>query len=217
MNPITRLVVPFLMTLAYSAAFASGPDWEHESATFVHDLDAAQYDMPGGQVRVKAFQALHLRAAELEKQYPERAEPLLWSAWALLGQAGVYRNFSVLGMLNDAKAKLEAAIAIDPKIYNGAPYASLGMWNVSAADYPCFGCKKKAREYLQQALETDPTGIEPNRWYAELLFKEKDYAAALKYATAAVNAPPRPGRNKADQDLRAQADKLITQSREKLH
>ncbi len=38
MKPTTQLVI-LLIALAYSPAFAKTPDWESESATFVHDLD----------------------------------------------------------------------------------------------------------------------------------------------------------------------------------
>ena len=56
---------------------------------------------------------------------------------------------------------------------------------------------------------------EPNRWYAELLLKRDDYAGAVKYARAALNAPARPGREKADEDLRAEAEQVVAEATRK--
>jgi hypothetical protein len=44
-----------------------------------------------------------------------------------------------------------------------------------------------------------------------------DHAGVIKYASAVLSAPPRPEREKADADLRAQAEAMIAQSKAQLH
>ena len=68
---------------------------------------------------------------------------------------------------------------------------------------------KKLFADLDKALALDPQGPQQNLSLAWLSFKEKDHAAALRLATAASNAPARPGREKADADLRERATSLI--------
>jgi tetratricopeptide (TPR) repeat protein len=219
MKATTRLIAPLLLALAYSTAFATAADLDRELATLFREFDAAKYDTPDGDPRAKAFEALRLRAANLEKQYPGRAEPLVWEAWALSEQANVLRNYSALGMCKDAIAKLEAALTLDPKVYGADSYASLGQLHAIGTGMPFlfrFGDKKKARAYLQQALAIDSIGAQQNLWYADLLLKEKDYAGALKFATAASLAPARPGREKADADLHSRAEAKIAKAKEKL-
>jgi tetratricopeptide (TPR) repeat protein len=60
-----------------------------------------------------------------------------------------------------------------------------------------FGNHTRAREYLQKALEINPAGIDPNFFYGELMFKDGDYAQALRYLQKVQNAVPRPERRVA--------------------
>jgi Tfp pilus assembly protein PilF len=98
----------------------------------------------------------------------------------------------------------------DPTVYGAASYATLGGLYADA-DVPGFrsSSRKKARLYLDKALALDPQGAPQNLSLGWLSFKENDRAAALRLATAASNAPARPGREKADADLRARATALI--------
>jgi tetratricopeptide (TPR) repeat protein len=218
MKSVTRLVSVLATTLAYSIAPAATPDWPSELATIVREADTAQYSAIGDQ-QTKAFDTLILRASELEKQYPNRAEPMVLHAYALRAHANTLgRTMSAMMAGKEAVEKLEAAIALDPNVYGVTTYALLGSLYLGPAEVApaVMGFKTKARTSLQKALALDPKGIEQNLAYAQLLFMDGDYKGTLQYANAALHAVPRLGREKADADLHAPADALIVKAKDKL-
>jgi tetratricopeptide (TPR) repeat protein len=218
-SAFTHLSLP-LQLLAGVAAWVALPanatDLQTESQTFIRDCDAAYYDIQGKEAQIKAFEALRERAAKLEKEFPTRAEPPALRGWALIGQAGVQRNLSALALMTEAKDKLEAAIAIDPNVFAGAPYPSLGTLYTKMPTSPfSFGDKPKGIAYFQKGLQLDPKGIEPNFHYATFLAENNECTAALKYATIASKATTRKGREKADADLQTQTKNLIARCKER--
>ena len=177
---------------------------------FVRDLDAAVYDMPAGEQKVKAVELLRARAAESRSSIR-----IARNRWCCMpGRYARRPTFRAgsggLALGRQAVEKLEAALERDPTVYGAATYACLGALYADV-DVPVFRSysRKKARLYLDKALALDPQGPQQNLSLAWLSFKEKDHAAALRLATAASNAPARPGREKADADLRERATSLI--------
>ncbi len=79
-----------------------------------------------------------------------------------------------------------------------------------------FGDKKKARAYLEKALQINPDGIDPNYFYADFLTEQGEYEKALQYFEKALAAPPRPGREDADAGRRQEIETGIQKSRQKL-
>jgi tetratricopeptide (TPR) repeat protein len=219
MQFVTRVVPVLVTAFASSLAVANVPDWTRELATFVRESDTAQYGASGDQ-HTKAFDTLVSRASELAKQYPSRAEPLVLHACVLSARAhALGRSMGAMMAGKEAVEKLEAAIVLDPNVYGVATYALLGSLYLGPAEVmpDAMGFKTKARGFLKKALALDAKGIEQNLAYAQLLFMDGEYAGALQYAGQARQATPRPGREKADADLRARSDALIARTKEKLH
>ena len=79
-----------------------------------------------------------------------------------------------------------------------------------------FGDDDKAARLLQQALQLNPAGIDPNYFYAEYLFEQGRYAESLKYLEKATQAAPRPGREVADKGRRAEIAALSVKVQAKL-
>jgi Tfp pilus assembly protein PilF len=79
-----------------------------------------------------------------------------------------------------------------------------------------FGDHDKAKQLLQQALKLNPNGIDPNYFYADFLYTEGEYAAALPYLEKAAKAPPRPGREVADKGRHADIAALTAKVKAKL-
>jgi Tfp pilus assembly protein PilF len=116
-----------------------------------------------------------------------------------------------------ARAQFEAALALDDKALDGSAYTSLGTLYHKMPGWPVgFGSDKKAREYLEKALQLSPTAIDPNYFYGEFLYDEGEYARALEYLEVAQKAPPRPGREIADAGRQAEIRALIEKTRKKL-
>jgi tetratricopeptide (TPR) repeat protein len=219
MKSIFRFALSCLLALSAvtTLSFAVTPDFKDELEVILHDFDAATYDASNDEARVKAYEAIRTRAAALAARNPDRAEPIVWQAWALMSKAGVLRTFSAMGMMNEARDKLEAASAIPTNTYAAATFSSLGGMYANAPGFPMsFGDKKKALANYQRAIALSPTAIEANFQFAKFLFDSGDYAGALKHATVSVNAPPRPGREKADKNFHAKAETLMAQVKTKL-
>jgi tetratricopeptide (TPR) repeat protein len=217
MNKSTRIMLAALLALASAPSTANTANIDAELQALTRSFDAARYDVPSGDARMKAMEAVRLQAAALETKYPKRAEPLLWQAWALDTQAYIDQSFSALTWIKQARKKLEAAIAIDPTVDGADAYALLGGLYAQIPGFPIsFGNTKKGQEYLLKALAINPTGAQANLGYARYHRKMGAHAEVVKYASAVLRAPPRPGREKADADLRAQAEEMIAQAKAQL-
>jgi tetratricopeptide (TPR) repeat protein len=164
-----------------------------------------------------AFEALNERAAAFAAANPKRAEALIWQGIILSSYAGAKGGLGALSLVKQSRAKLEAAMALDAKALDGSAYTSLGTLYYKVPGFPLgFGDKKKARQNLEAALKINPNGIDPNYFYADFLFEQGDYAAAIAHGTKALAAPPRAARESADKGRRAEIEALIVKARAKM-
>ncbi len=165
--------------------------------------------------KTDAFQQLAEQAHALSKSYPQRAEPLVWESIVLGSHAGSLSGLAKMGALDEVKQArdlLLAAEKIDPTVLNGSVYTSLGTLYFKVPGWPFgFGSNKKARQYLDKALAINPQGIDPNYFLGELLFEQRDYAAALQALEKARQAPARPHRALADRGRHKEIDDLIVE------
>jgi Tfp pilus assembly protein PilF len=79
-----------------------------------------------------------------------------------------------------------------------------------------FGDKKKARAYLEKALQINPNGIDPNYFYADFLRERGEYEQAIQHYEKALAAPARPGREDADAGRRQEIEAGMAEARKKL-
>lgn len=178
----------------------------------VHDLQTRwaeiYYDVPAKQ-RAEAYEPLAERAHALSQEYPDRAEPMIWEGIVLSSRAGSMRGLSMLkagGIAKQARDRLLQAEQIDPTAMHGSIYTSLGTLYDEAPGWPLsFGDDDKARAYLQRALELNPDGIDPNYFWGNYLRGQGDTEGARAAYRKALQAPPRPGRERADAGRRAEA------------
>jgi tetratricopeptide (TPR) repeat protein len=220
MQNTTRLLFAAMAALLL---LGTGPGVQAAPAAFDAELLAIQtdwatanYSVPENQ-REAAFDKLLARAATFSKQYPQRAEALIWEGIVLSTAAGVKGGLGALGLARQSRAKLDAALLIDANALDGSAYTSLGTLYHKVPGFPVgFGSDKKAREYLLKALQINPDGIDPNYFYAEFLHDEDDHAGALKHLEKALKAAPRPGRASADEGRRQDIQKLMARVRKEL-
>lgn len=179
-----------------------------------HQWEIIQYQTPEGK-REAMFATLADTAQTLVASFPQHAEPLIWQGIILSSWAGAKGGLGALGLAKKARAAYEAAIRIDAKALQGSALNSLGVLYYKVPGWPLgFGDKDKAGELIQQALTINPTGIDPNYFYADYLMARKRPAEAIPYLERALQAPPRPGREIADAGRRAEARKLLAEARE---
>jgi tetratricopeptide (TPR) repeat protein len=208
----------FAASLASQATNAPDPTFDAELLTLQQAWARINYDTPSADARKDGFEALEKRAAAFTEQHPGRPEALIWEGIIESSYAGAKGGLGALGLAREARRNLEAALAIDPSALDGSAYTSLGTLYYRVPGFPIgFGNRDKARDYLEQALKINPQGIDPNYFYADLLYREGDYAAALPYLDRAAQAPGRPGREVADKGRQAEVAALRVRVQEKLH
>lgn len=163
------------------------------------------------------LEALAARAAVFERNFPGRAEPLIWHGIVLSSLAGAKGGLGALSVAKQARAKLEAALKVDPTALEGSAYTSLGTLYSKVPGLPIgFGDDDKARKMLQTALKHNPDGIDPNYFYGEFLLEHGAYTEAVQTLRKALAAPPRPNRELADQGRRREIEALLAKAQQKL-
>tara|TARA_B110000285_G_scaffold35318_2_gene37907 strand:- start:8467 stop:9090 length:624 start_codon:yes stop_codon:yes gene_type:complete len=162
--------------------------------------------------QVQAFEQLIDQASNAVAMKPDSAELLIWKAIIESTYAGKTSGLTSLRLIKSARAGLEEAMEIDPMALNGSAYTSLGALYYQVPSWPiAFGSSKKARRFLEKAIEINPNGIDSNYFYGDFLMGEKDYVSARLALKKAMEAPARPGRELADSGRRAEIGKLRRQ------
>ena len=214
MNSLVRLVACAALTLSAAVA-AADPAFDSELFAIQQAWAVASYQTPRDG-REAAFAQLETRAEAFAAANPGRAEALVWEGIVQSSHAGAKGGLGALGLAKKARASLEGAMKIDPKVLDGSAYTSLGTLYYKVPGFPLgFGDRDKAQDLLQKALAYNPNGIDPNYFYADFLVKEGEYAAALPYLEKAAKAPARPGREVADKGRRAEIDALMATAKAK--
>lgn len=167
------------------------------------------YQVPKAQ-RAAALEKLAGVAEDAVKAEPKAPELLIWRGIILSTWAGAKGGIGALGLAKDARASLEAALAIDPRALDGSAYTSLGSLYYQVPGWPIgFGDDKRAETMLTKALEINPGGIDPNYFFGDYLYRQKRYAKARAALQRALAAPDRPGRAVADEGRRSEIRALL--------
>jgi tetratricopeptide (TPR) repeat protein len=194
------------MALISAAAFA-GVD--EDVGALQREWDQIKYQRPAAE-QEKAYAVLARSADTVRTRYPGRAEPQIWYGIILASQAGARGGLGALGLVKDAKKAFEQALEIDAKALGGSAYASLGSLYYQVPGWPIgFGDDAKARALLEKALELNPDGIDPNYFYGDFLYRQRDYVGARRALARALKAPPRPERALADEGRRKEVEALL--------
>lgn len=158
-----------------------------------------------GDKQEQAFEALDKQSIAFNKNFSDRAETWVWRGIIQSSFAGVKGGFSALSLVKKAKKSLEKAITMDGNVLSGSAYTSLGTLYHKVPGWPIsFGDNDDAIKYLKKALSLDPNGIDPNYFYGELLYNERQYKKSMQYLLVAKNSSvlyPADEYRKADIDL----------------
>jgi tetratricopeptide (TPR) repeat protein len=211
-----RTLACTLLCLGSLPAFALSEQGQQQLQALQSRWAEINYQLPEKQ-REAAFATLAEQAQQAVKAEPEAAELLIWRGIILSTQAGAKGGLGALGLVKQAKASLEQALAADPKALAGSAYTSLGSLYYQVPGWPIgFGDDEKAEAMLKQALALNPAGIDPNYFYGDFLQRNKRYAEAKVALETALQAADRPGRASADAGRRAEARQLLAEIAKKL-
>lgn len=209
---IARLSAGLALLIAATAASAGEPLSAQVAA--VRDRWAeVNYNTPKKQ-REAGFEALSKQAAAARGAQPKDVAALIWEGIVLSSYAGERGGLGALGLVKQARADFEQAIKLDAKALDGSAYTSLGTLYYQVPGWPVgFGDDKKALEFLRKGLQVDPDGIDANYFYGDFLQSQGDWKGAAAALEKALAAPPRPGRELADQGRRKEASALLSKVR----
>lgn len=167
------------------------------------------YQLPVAQ-QEPAFARLAGTAEAASKAEPHSAELLAWRGIILCSWAGVKGGRPAFELVKQARDLLEQAIAIDPKVLDGAAHANLANLYFQVPAWPIgFGNKEKAEQLLKQALALDPEGIDANLFYGDFLFRRGRYDESIAALQKVLAAKPRPGHEVGDDGRRKEAEELL--------
>ena len=171
-----------------------------------------KYRQPEKQ-QAESYNKLATQAHKLVEANPGVAEPLIWEGIVLSSEAGARGGLGALGLAKEARQRLDEALKIDDRALAGSAYTSLATLYAKVPGWPVgFGDKERAEEYFKKSLAINPNGIDPNFFYGEYLADRERGAQARRHLEAALKAPPRAGRELADngrrQEIQALLDKL---------
>ncbi|GFE85948.1 tetratricopeptide repeat protein [Steroidobacter agaridevorans] len=207
-----RGIVPLVGLLA-CAAQAQTP-FDTELASIQQQWAVANYQTAAKREKVRAFETLAAEAHRFSAENPQRAEPLIWEGIVLSTYAGAKGGLGALSLAKQSRAVLEAALKIDDKALEGSAYTSLGALYSKVPRFPLgFGDDDKAQQFLSKALTINPDGIDPNFFYAQYLCDRNECHDALRYLQRAAEAPPRPGRELADEGRHREVMELMAKAR----
>ena len=168
-----------------------------------------KYKLPEKQ-QADQYHALAGQARKLVEANPNAPELLIWEGIVLSSEAGAKGGLGALSLCKEARSRLEDALKLNDKALNGSAYTSLATLYAKVPGWPVgFGDKDKAEEYFRKALALNPTGIDPNFFYADYLNERGRSKDARAYLEAALKAPARPGRELADSGRRQEIQMLL--------
>jgi tetratricopeptide (TPR) repeat protein len=178
-----------------------------------------KYQTPLAQ-QEKGFEELLTQSQKITSQYPGHAEPLIWEGIIEGTFAGVRNGISgqiaALSLVKSAKKSFDEAIKLNPNALHGSAYTSLGSLYYQVPPWPiAFGDNDKAKELLLKGLELNPDGIDANYFYGDYLFKRGDLTKAEQVLKKALQAPPREGREGADEGRKKEINELLKKIAEK--
>ncbi len=162
------------------------------------------------KAQAEQYRALALQARKLVESNPNLPEALIWEGIVLSSEAGAKGGLGALSLVKEARERLEEALKLNDKALNGSAYTSLATLYAKVPGWPIgFGDKERAEEYFKKSLTINPAGIDPNFFYGEYLAERDRIKDARAHLEAALKAPPRQGRELADNGRRTEIQSLL--------
>jgi tetratricopeptide (TPR) repeat protein len=195
-------------------AFAQDAGFAAELTAIQQGWEQANYQSADDAEKERRLEALSARSETFARNYPQRAEALVWEGIVLSSYAGARGGIGALSLAKKSRDCLVQATRIDPAVLKGSAYTSLGALYYKVPGWPLgFGDRDKAAEFLQKALALNPDGMDPNYFVGELLYEKGEYSRSLQHLQKALAAPPRPDRPVADAGRRVEINTLMAKVR----
>jgi len=216
MKKSNRLFILLSFILSFSSLSLLAQEFDKELLKIQQEWAIVNYNLKGDE-QEKAFVELHSTITQFVETHPHKAESWVWQGIIQSSYAGAKGGLGALSYAKDAKISLEKAMEIDAEALDGSAYTSLGTLYHNVPGWPIgFGNDDKAKIYFEKALALNPDGIDPNYFYSEFLYDEREYSKAKQYLELAKNAPLRVNRPLADKSRQEEIDKLLAKVDKKI-
>ena len=168
-----------------------------------------KYQQPA-KAHPKLYRSLAEQAHQISETHPNVAAVLIWEGIVLSSEAGARGGLGALSLAKDAKALLEESLKLDERALDGSAYTSLATLYAKVPGWPLgFGDKARAEVLFKKSLAINPDGIDPNYFYGEYLIEAGRLSEGRAFLERALNSPPRPGRELADQGRQGEIRALL--------
>jgi tetratricopeptide (TPR) repeat protein len=176
-----------------------------------------KYQLPEKQ-QADAYHALAAEARRASEANPNSAAVLVWEGIIVSSEAGARGGLGALSLAKEARRLLEESLKLDENALHGSAYTSLATLYAKVPRWPVgFGNKEHAESLFDKALEVNPDGIDPNFFYGEYLLDRGRVGDARRHLEKALAAPPRPGRELADEGRRKETQALLAMAESEAH
>lgn len=154
-----------------------------------------------------AFNALLNRIIKLHEIDQKAVQPMVLEALIYCSYAEIENGLGSLSYVNKARNLLKRAENLEPTLFEGTIYSTLGALYSQVPGWPIsFGNNEIARQYLELALHLYPNAADTNYLYGDFLLTQGEPAKAYLYLSRAANAPIRPTQQLVD--IHAKADAI---------
>lgn len=210
-----RIGISILLLSVFSNVLMADEKLDSGIASLQHEWAKANYST-AKDAQESAFKNLTEQAHQLSEKHGNAPEALIWEGIANAGYAKAKGGLGALKLAEKARDLLLAAEKSNPNALQGSAYTSLGSLYYKVPGWPIgFGDKKKAKAYLEKALQANPNGIDPNFFYADFLSEQGEYKQAIPYYEKALAAPARAGREDADAGRRVEIEAGLKVAKDK--
>lgn len=200
----------------FSQAVIADEKLDASISNLQHDWAKANYNT-AKDAQEAAFKTLSEQAHQVSEKHANAPEALIWEGIANAGYAKAKGGLGALKFAEKARDLLLVAEKANPNALQGSAYTSLGSLYYKVPGWPIgFGDKKKAKVYLEKALQINPDGIDPNYFYADFLSEKGEYKQAIQFYEKALAAQPRAGRDDADAGRRLDVQEGLKLAKSKL-
>ena len=194
MNTLYRFGISMLTLFVLCAA--AWADSQDPVKALQDHWAVANYQSEGKQ-RKQAFEDLTAEADKVVASMPDTAEAHIWAGIVYSTYAGEVSMFKAGKQVKRAREELEHALQIDPQAMQGSAYTSLGALLFQIPGF-MGGDDEEAENMLLKGIELNPDGIDSNYFYGTFLLDQDRSDEAEQFLRKAQSAPPRPGRELAD-------------------
>jgi tetratricopeptide (TPR) repeat protein len=201
-----KLLAIAIAALTAAAPAARAADMDADLSALGHQWAAIYYKLSDSQQEA-AYPALIGRAEAIVRQYPAKAEPMIWETIILSCYAKAKGGLGAIDVARHARELALQAAKVDDRAMEAGAYTALGALYYKVPGWPIgFGNDKTAKAYLDKAVAIAPQAMDANYFAGDFMIEQGDKTHARDFLERALRAPSHPGHEDADAGRRIEIE-----------